>query len=76
MASASGVTRPMNLMDVLNAIYDAAGTNNLPLSNGTVQPVGTLVEANETMTSADTGFVITSAPVGWDQGVWGSFVWH
>lgn len=72
----SGVTRPMNLMDVLNAIYDAAGTNNLTTSNGTVQPVGTLVEADDTMASADTGIVASTTPPGWDQTTWGSLSWH
>jgi hypothetical protein len=67
-----GVFRPYSLVDILGTLNDQSSQ---PVGSEIVNGLGYFAEVDETITSADSAFTSVQLPPGWDQSVWGGFLW-
>lgn len=70
-----GVLRPYTLVDVLAAINDQAGQQQMGATALTA-PLSTVAEADEQVTASDSAAVTAQVSPGWDQGVWAGASWQ
>lgn len=71
-----GVIRPMTFTDLLTAINDQNGSADIQNATDGVSIVtGIVGEIDETVTVSESVFSSVGGNLGWDQEVWGAFVW-
>lgn len=77
--TAPGTNRPMNFVDVLNAIVgqsDSLAAQQSSSSGGSVPGIGIVSEVDETVSPITESVTIgVSTPPTWDNGEWNNAVW-
>lgn len=68
---ASGVFRPYTLPDVLGSMQQQAIGN----TDTSVSGLGSIAEADETVTLADSATATAGVNPAWDAGTWGAVTW-